>query len=95
MRTAAAYRKVTRVPQPALPGEPPAEEGFEPSKTWAGARPGKVFKRGEHGLGYYADKATAAPAAAAAAAPKASSALDLDELDCDTISTDAVTLTRA
>ena len=31
-------------------------EGFEPSKTFQGARKNKVFKLGEKGLGYYLDK---------------------------------------
>ena len=28
---------------------------FQPSKTWQGARPGFVFKRGARGVGYYED----------------------------------------
>tara|TARA_B100000424_G_C22705402_1_gene384435 strand:- start:37 stop:249 length:213 start_codon:yes stop_codon:yes gene_type:complete len=31
-------------------------EGFEPSKTFKGARKNKVFKLGKKGLGYYLDK---------------------------------------
>ena len=31
-------------------------EGFEPSKTFQGARKNKVFKLGKKGLGYYLDK---------------------------------------
>jgi len=46
---------------------------FEPCNTFAGARPGHVFKLGSKGLGYYSDgpPPAAAPAAAGAAvAPK-------------------------
>lgn len=31
-------------------------EGFEPSKTFQGAKKNKVFKLGDKGLGYYLDK---------------------------------------
>lgn len=31
-------------------------EGFEPSKTFRGARKNRVFKLGDKGLGYYLDQ---------------------------------------
>jgi ribosome biogenesis protein BMS1 len=41
---------------------------FEPSQTFAGPRPGAVFKRGALGVGYYADTGHAAAAGTGAAA---------------------------
>eukprot|EP00403_Amphidinium_massartii_P011144 CAMPEP_0178422368 /NCGR_PEP_ID=MMETSP0689_2-20121128/27136_1 /TAXON_ID=160604 /ORGANISM="Amphidinium massartii, Strain CS-259" /LENGTH=55 /DNA_ID=CAMNT_0020043927 /DNA_START=103 /DNA_END=270 /DNA_ORIENTATION=+ len=39
---------------------PPAveevDETFEASETFQGAKPGKVFKKGPQGVGYYKDK---------------------------------------
>lgn len=42
-----------------------ASEDFTPARTFVGARPGCVFRRGPNGLGYYRDGATAVGAVAA------------------------------
>ena len=34
---------------------PSSSDGFEPSRSFAGARPGWVFQRGPLGVGYYRD----------------------------------------
>jgi len=63
------------IPTPPATAPPPAS--FEPSEVWDGARVGKVFKRGDHGTGYYEDVTAATPAAAptptASAAPPSGS----------------------
>ena len=52
-------------------GEPTAHDAqFMPSASFAGPRPGKVFKRGPQGLGYYHDPNSAQKGAAAPAAPR-------------------------
>ena len=49
----------------AAPPQPVSLAEFEPSPIFAGAREGKVFRDGPHGLGYYADKRQARAAAVA------------------------------
>jgi len=52
-------------PKGAVKNAPPAS--FVSSKTWTGAVSGKVFKQGEHGLGYYQDAPEIKPAGSNAA----------------------------
>ena len=48
-----------------------AVEGFTPCASFEGARPGKVFKRGAAGVGYYDEPSAAAPAVPAGEAKPA------------------------
>ena len=48
-----------------------AVEGFTPCLRFEGARPGKVFKRGAAGVGYYDEPSAAAPAVPAGEAKPA------------------------
>ena len=48
-----------------------AVEGFTPCASFEGARPGKVFKRGAAGVGYYDEPSAAAPAVPAGEAKAA------------------------
>ena len=51
---------------------PAAVDGFEASMAFCGAKPGHVFKRGEHGLGYYRDlKPMPSPEVVCVAGPSA------------------------
>lgn len=53
---------------PAKAQEQPKVKGFEAAATFDGARKGRVFKLGEHGLGYYDDVGGSAQLGTAAAA---------------------------
>jgi len=50
------------VAMPTAPPTAPPPASFESSDIWDGARAGKVYKRGDHGMGYYEDAATTATA---------------------------------
>ena len=56
--------------------------GFTPAATFAGARAGFVFKRGDLGVGYYRDGPAGAPAPPSAAA-LAQEEIDIDDDDDD------------
>ena len=43
--------------KPAACSSPPDDGTFDPAPTFAGGRPGWVFKLGEYGSGYYLDVA--------------------------------------
>ena len=43
------------------PSEPPTDAPFAPADAYDGSRPGYVFKKGDHGLGYYKDTVPAKP----------------------------------
>ncbi len=57
-----------------------ASGDFVPSSAFSGARPGYVFKRGDKGVGYYADGPAAGGAAGGAGA---SEEIDIDDDDDD------------
>ena len=43
------------------PSEPPTDAPFAPADAYDGSRPGYVFKKGDHGLGYYKDTVPTKP----------------------------------
>ena len=65
LQQATGHRTASEAPgPPARPGSPLSALPFEPSMTFAGARPGYVFMLGEHGMGYYRDGAETSRSAA-------------------------------
>ena len=65
LQQATLHRTASEAPgPPARPRSPLSALPFEPSMTFAGARPGYVFRLGEHGTGYYRDGAETSRSAA-------------------------------
>ncbi len=50
-----AMRPPAKKARPA-PSEPPTDAPFAPADAYDGSRPGYVFKKGDHGLGYYKEE---------------------------------------
>ena len=70
LQQATGHRTASEAPgPPARPGSPLSALPFEPSMTFAGARPGYVFMLGEHGMGYYRDGAETSRSAATGLRP--------------------------
>ena len=65
LQQATLHRTASEAPgPPARPRAPLSALSFEPSRTFAGPRPGYVFRLGEHGMGYYRDGAETSRSAA-------------------------------
>ena len=65
LQQATLHRTASEAPgPPARPSAPLSALSFEPSRTFAGPRPGYVFRLGEHGMGYYRDGAETSRSAA-------------------------------
>ena len=76
------YRSGPEADAPPTSGAASPDGGFTPSPRWMGERPGFVFRTGELGLGYYADKPSASSSVGQPEAPKVPPPeADLDELD--------------
>ena len=70
LQQATLHRTASEAPgQPARPRAPLSALSFEPSRTFAGPRPGYVFRSGEHGMGYYRDGAETSRLAATGLRP--------------------------
>ena len=70
LQQATLHRTASEAPgPPARPRAPLSALPFEPSMTFAGARPGYVFRLGEHGTGYYRDGAETSRSAATGLRP--------------------------
>ena len=70
LQQATLHRTASEAPgPPARPRSPLSALPFEPSMTFAGARPGYVFRLGEHGTGYYRDGAETSRSAATGLRP--------------------------